>query len=155
MTVIMDFKGYELFKADDLAGCIPFLYTQNVKMVKMVYTWNRYHVIDAPDRWPFLHEGTVIRANFVSSEIDNEYSYIGDFNELFWDFAEEYSCWDDADLKIIDGVLCGDMDGYDPDAKNFPDTDEDQKVRIMDYESIGLSYLEYYDEESHSWIMMP
>lgn len=141
MTTIK--TGDASFGADTLLGCVLFLNSQGVRYVNLKWTWSRIIKLDAPDRWPFTHEGD-IRARYVGNVIDNEYSYIGTFDvEAFSEFAQNYSCWDGADLAIVDGVLTGTINEWDPDNEEFPDYDE--TISVIEWEDIALSHYEYWD----------
>lgn len=139
------------FGADTLLDCVPFI-SQCARYVNLKWTWNCEIVIDAPRKWPFTYEGE-IRAHYIGRKIDNEYSYVGTFEpEAFREFAEGYSCWDEANLVIVEGVLTGTYDGYDPDAGEFPDDDEE--ISVIDWEDLGLTYYEYWDKDAKKWRML-
>ena len=151
MTVIN--VGEASFGADTLLACVLFLNSQGVRYVNLKWTWNHNIVIEVPDRWPFTVE-CQIRARYVGNKVDDEYSYIGVFDfEAFSEFAQNYSCWDDAALAIVDGVLVGTVNEWDPDAEEFPDDDEE--IRVIEWEDIGLVYYEYWDDDAKKWRMMP
>lgn len=152
MTVIKE-KGREDFEDGTLAGCVHFLKERGVRWVCLKWTWNRNIVVDVPRRWPFTVDGA-IRARYQGREIDDDYSYIGVFDpDVFRKWAEDYDCWDDAELAIVEGVLVGDYDGYDPDAKDFPDYDPG--IDVTEYEDVSLTYYEYWDEKAGRWRVMP
>lgn len=151
MTAIK--TGTETFEAESLYDCVSFLSSQGVRFVNLKWTWSREIQLDAPDSWPFTHDGN-IRARYVGNAIDDEYSYIGVFDsETFSKWAYNYSCWDGVDLAIVDGVLTGTVDEWDPDAEEFPDSDEE--ISVIDWDNIGLSYYEYWDEDEKKWRVMP
>ena len=138
---------------DTLLGCALFLNSHGVRYVNLKWTWNHDIVIEVPVRWPFTAE-CQIRAHYTGNKVDNEYSYIGVFDfEAFSEFAQDYSCWDDADLAIVDGVLVGTVNEWDPNAKEFPDDDEE--IRVIEWEDIGLAYYEYWDDDAKKWRVMP
>ena len=151
MTTIK--TGEASFGADTLLGCALFLNSQGVRHVDLKWTWNREILLYAPDRCPFTHEGS-FRARWVGRTVDAEYSYIGVFDmEAFSEFAQGYSCWDDADLAIVDGTLVGSIDEYDPDAHEFPD--EDEEILVVEWDELGLAYYEYWDEAAQKWRKLP
>lgn len=151
MTTIR--SGEASFGTDALLDCVSFISAQGVRYVNLKWTWSRHVEIYAPKRWPFTDEGE-IRARYVGSKVDDEYSYIGVFEpEAFSEFAKGYSCWDGADLAIVDGVLTGTVNEWDPDAKEFPE--EDEEISVIEWEDLGLAYYEYWDEDAQKWRVMP
>lgn len=151
MTTIR--TGEASFGADALLDCVPFISGQGVKYVNLKWTWNHEIVIDAPRRWPFTDGGN-IRARYIGKQVDAEYSYVGVFEpEAFSEFAKGYSCWDGEGLAIVDGVLTGTVDAWDPDAKEFPD--EDEEISVIEWEDLGLANYEYWDEDAKKWRMLP
>ncbi|MBO4763046.1 MAG: hypothetical protein J5485_00245 [Candidatus Methanomethylophilaceae archaeon] len=151
MTVVKSKDA--VYEAETLRECVAFLAAEGVKWVNLKWTWSREIEIDAPDRWPFTHDGT-IRARYVGNVIDSEYSYIGAFDvDVFREWADDYSCWDGADLAIVDGVLTGTVNEWDPDAKEFPE--EDEEISVIEWEDLGLAYYEYWDADAGKWRVLP
>lgn len=149
MTTIKIKSGEASFGADTLLDCVAFISAQGVRYVDLTWTWNHVIELDCPNRCPFTHEGD-IRARYIGQRVDGEYSYVGVFDlDTFTEFAKDYSCWDDAELRIIDGVLMGYIDGYDPDADEFPDSDE--SIDVLDWYELTLVAYEYWDSGARKW----
>ena len=145
--------GKTNFGADSLLGCVLFLNSKGVKYVNLKWTWNHEIVLDAPYKCPFTHEG-YFRAHYVGHTVDAEYSYVGTFDmEAFSKFASGYSVWDDAYLSIVDGVLTGTINEWDPDAHEFPD--EDEEISVIEWDDLCLTYYEYWDEAAQKWRTLP
>lgn len=53
----------------------------------------------------------------------------------------------------MDGVLTGTVNEWDPDAKEFPEKDEE--ISVIGWEDLGLAYYEYWDEDAQKWRVMP
>lgn len=146
-------SGNGTFEAETLAECIPFIKAQGTRHVRLNWTWNRVIEVDAPERWPFTGTGQY-RARYAGTWIDDEYSYVGAFDEeAFREFAEGYGCWDGSELAVVDGVLAGDCEGYDPDTSQYPSDDEE--LTTVEWDQIALVCYEYYDEKAGKWRMMP
>lgn len=90
-----------------------------IEQACLCYSINRCYRVEEDDGTVFYMTGDAI---------DWEYSFIGPREmgeneriDVLMQFAENYGIWDESDMFLEETTLIGFQDGYDPDAKEFPD----------------------------------
>lgn len=119
--------------------------------VQLIWTWPEYIEKETPLYYKGPDGGPwTLYARWTAERIDEEYTIIGTIEEAI-KFAESYECWDSRieDMRIEDGILMDEYEGYDPNGYEYPnDEPADRDLYNLDYSGL---YFYGNDHKAHPY----